>query len=1460
MRIYLLTTLILIIRIAGYAASEPTIDQITSNNGLSHNTVRCMLQDKTGFIWFGTLNGLNRYDGIKIKTIIPETKNPNSLSSGKIKELYEDSRGHIWIRTYSDVFHCYDPQTESFLPIFNSKDELLIRHNYFYEDKDKNIWLGSSTNGCMRISLNDDKISISNFREGDATYPLPSNTVNDIYQDSKKNTWILSSSGIVRLNASGKFINEVKITGNEVFIDIHEINQIIFLIGSSGKIYRFNLKNNKFEKNLLTTGLTEIQSSSVHADNFIMLASRNQGIYLLNTKNGQVTTDIQLFGNAIRGEIILSKDNAGGSWISNSTGQVWRIDKQLKTINLNLIPKALMMLIDYERYQFVADNHGNIWIITYGNGLFSYNLQTAKLTQYRYSTVSDRLNSNYLLSLISDKHGNIWVGTENGGVNKLSFTNRNVMHVYTDPGNAVRNGNVIRTLLEDRNSNIWVGTKAGNLYRYNSTLSEKMTIFENNFNIYSMFEDNSGTIWLGTRRNGMYSLKDGDINKLTNYKQSDKQGSLSDNNIFSIAKDRKDRIWVATFGGGVNVKVNPEGNEGFRKFFFDDFYYRYTRHILLDSKGKMWVGTSHGVLRFYPDSLLVNKDAYEYFSFESQDESSLSNPEVKLIFEDSKNNIWLATSGGGLNLFTGISENGNGTFKAFKNQQGIATDNIMAILEDEEGNLWVSTEMGIQKFNHQTGIFQYYKFSNDFTSNIFSETAATRCRDGRMVWGSLNGLIAFKPSEVISENKSRNKTFITGISIFNDYASIARKNAPLNVSSTFAENVKLKYSDQVFHIEFSTLNFNDPKSNQFRYILESYEKRWNISSGENNVATYRNVPPGNYIFKVKSINSEGEWDDDYTSIEVIISPPYWKSPLAWVIYFVLAIVLIYFGIRLALNFYRLDNAVKVERQLTDYKLRFFTNISHEFRTPLTLIKGSIETLMELKPKMTDSLGKLVDDIDKNTSHLMRLIEQLLEFRKLQNNKQKLNLQRVEAVSFLKEIFNSFENVASKTNIRYNFIAGENTVPIYFDKNKVDKIVFNLLSNAFKFTPRGGKIDLEIEPDHDAHVLKISVSDNGIGIPREKQEMLFSRFMQINFSQQGTGIGLHLVSEFCALHKGKVSYRENEGCGSMFTVEFPLDSAVYQPDDFVTEEIKATGDTESNETYHLSEFIQDNQSELLLELLPIVPVAGKKYKILIIDDNDDIRDFLENKLNPYFEIITAPDGTIGIQKSIADDPDLIICDVMMPGMNGFDLTKKLKDDFETCHIPVVLLTAYTSDEHQSEGVEAGADAYITKPFSMKFLMMQINKLLEKRERLHIHYAVSSAIVTGNSEDDDKQTRPEVFADENDKPVLLEKDYHFLQVMEEILEKNLTDPEFTVDEFAKMMNTGRTLFFKKIKSLTGYSPNEFVRMRRMQKAAELLKTFKYNVSEVSYMVGINDPFYFSKCFKSQFGCSPSKFLNS
>ena len=1418
--------ILILITTSVYAENQPIIELVNSNNGLSHNTIRCMIEDRTGFLWFGSLNGLNRYDGIKIKSLKPDRLNPASISSGKIKELHQDSFGHIWVRSYNDDMECYDPHTEKFLSLYANKANKSIKYNSFYEDRQKNIWLGSVNAGCVKISFNKENISSTIFNTNTNQSGLPANTIFDIFQDSKLNTWILTSKGIA-LYKNNTIVNLTGILKDgSGFKKAYELNKKIYFVSLKGVILIYDPNTNKFLTSQPLNISSVLETTALGSDK-ILISTTDNGIFVYNTTLGQFSTADNLYGERITGKASFQSDQFGNVWTCNSSGNLWKLSPVGgKSVKINVIPPNILLLIDQERYKFLGDKYGKVWIATYGNGLFCYNTISGAINHYISDKNGEGLASNFLLSMVLDKNNNIWVGTEDMGVNKLSFPNPNVQIFYPDPNKRIINGNVVRAFLEDKNHNIWVSTKAGNLYKYDQTLSHKSIIFENGYNVYNMYQDNSGSIWLATKRFGIVELKNAELSQAVYYKNSSNPGSLSQNTVFSLTKDKKDRLWAATFGGGVCVKLKQQGTDCFRTYFKDDEWVRFTHHIFMDKNGDMWVATTNGVLRFNPDKLLNNPKAYKHYTFNVKNKNCLSNPEVSYTFQDSKGNIWLGTAGGGLNKFLGEGTDGNGIFEVFNNKQGIANDNIMAIQEDKTGCLWISTEGSLHKFNPKTSLFQTFKFSDDFSSNIFSESANLTCKDGRMLWGTQNGFYIFNPGKIEQTLKEKNKLCLTGFYIFDQDAKIDSKNAPLRQSVTFADKIELKASDKVFDIEFSKLNL----------------------SGTLNKAIYRNVPPGQYTFKVKGMNSEGVWDSESTNLEIIISPPFWLSPLAYLVYIILILAITYFTFQLIFKFYKLNNAVSMERQLTDYKLRFFTNISHEFRTPLTLIKGSVDTLNELKTKMADPLQHLVSDLEKNTAHLLRLIDQLMEFRKFQNNKQKLYLQLTDAITFLNDIFESFSNVAERSNIQYRYIHINPEISVYLDRNKVDKIVFNLLSNAFKFTPRGGSISLVAEVKKQEQILLIKVIDTGIGIPKEKQNLLFSRFIQINFSSNGTGVGLSLVNEFTLLHKGTVQFTENEGGGSVFSVEFSLDKDTYSKEDFVEEKTVVFKKDDKEHVHNLSEFFDNNTNESLLNLIPLEQSAGIKYKILVIDDNDDIRDFLYEKLSPYFNIILAEDGDIGLKKSIEEDPDLIICDVMMPGMNGFELTKKLKDDFATCHIRVILLTAYISDDHNKEGIEAGADAYISKPFSMAHLMLQINKLIEKREKLQQYYANTEIIAE------------EVIAQDVNDLAIPDKDNQFLILVEQILEKHLTNPEFSVDEFAQMTYTGRTLFFKKIKYLTGYSPNEFIRYRRMKKAAELLKTYKHNVSEVSYMVGINDPFYFSKCFKAQFGCSPSHYINS
>ena len=550
---------------------------------------------------------------------------------------------------------------------------------------------------------------------------------------------------------------------------------------------------------------------------------------------------------------------------------------------------------------------------------------------------------------------------------------------------------------------------------------------------------------------------------------------------------------------------------------------------------------------------------------------------------------------------------------------------------------------------------------------------------------------------------------------------------------------------------------------------------------------------------------------------------------AYLFYFLVVVIVLYVAFCLIRNFNNLRNRIQVETQLTEYKLMFFTNISHEFRTPLTMIQGALEKIESLN-KIPKEMVYPIQLMNKSTNRMLRLINQLLEFRKMQNNKLSLMLEETDVMVFFYDIYRSFKETADDKQIDFHFAPSTSSYKMFVDQSKLDKIVYNLLSNALKYTPKGGKVVFAIIVNEEVGKLFISVSDNGVGIPKEKQGELFSRFMQSGFSHNSVGIGLHLTYELVNVHKGSISFDENEGGGSVFTVILPLDSSVYGKNDFLVSSILQE-----------ESFVHEQcDTYLTVNHDSVTPDPLNKKRILIIEDDGDVRKFLETELGIYFEIISEPDGLSGLQKAQSFEVDLIICDVLMPGMNGFDVTRKLKRDFETSHIPIILLTAMSTSENKLEGVESGADAYITKPFSSRLLLARIFQLIEQREKLKRKFS-----------NDPAMTSQALCSTELDRK--------FGEKLQTILEKQLDNPEFTIEDFASAVGVSRAAFFRKVKGVTGYTPNEYMRILRMKRAMELLQEGIYNVSEIAYKVGMNDPLYFSKCFKSHFGAPPSAYLH-
>ena len=1392
-------------------------ESITTKDGLSQNTIRCMLQDSRGFMWFGTFNGLNRYDGREFIVMLPEFGVP-SLKENRIKNLVEDHNGGLWVQTNSDFMDFYNSRSGAFVDYLKKNTP----HNYknIMVAKNGDIWLWGTQNGCCRVKFENGQPETTFFDKDN----INSNITNFVFECPDNTIWIGTDKGLV------KYAEETisfRLTANDDYNyhSVIEMGKNIYFFTHNNKVIVFDKlkKSYLYDININAQNNLKINNTAALDDSKILITTRNK-TFILDINSSKTISAESYFQGHNPNNAYLITDNKKNVWIYNKSGNIWQYrneDHQFRAHKL--IPETILPQIDLERYAIHHDSRNIIWITTYGNGLFAFDQNTGIANHYTESN-SD-LRSDYLLSITEDQSGEIWVGTEHAGIIKISLTNYNNKVFYPDKNKLNTANKIIRTVWEDRNGDIWVGTKSGNIYIVDKDLENKQTVSLHKGMPYAIAEDTTGNKWIGTKGGGVMIFPADRKSAPEIYVNNPADiYSLSNDNIYAILCDSKGRMWLGTFGEGLLLCERRNGKLQFKKFpSISSVQYR-MRCLIQDSSGTIWIGGNNGVTLFNPDEILKDATAYTNLSFDNNDPESLNNSEVKTIFEDSHGRIWLGTSGGGLNLAIKGKTLEKTIFKHYSSEEGLINNVVQAILEDDENNLWISTEGGISKFNTKTNIFENISFSNNWEGDLFCEASCFKRKNGELMFGSYDGLYIFNPASL--ENSSYiPPVTITGLKINGNIVSPNDPGSPLKISISETRQIKLRHNQNSFNIEFASLNFHDSYSNRYTYILENYEKTWNPITNYN-VATYRNIPIGKYVFKVKGCNSSGVWNETITELEVIVVPPFWKSSQAIALYLLLSIVICFFAAKLIIRMNQLHNAVEVEKQLTDYRLRFFTNISHEFRTPLTIIRGTIESLTSID-SIPPIATKHIKTLDKSSNILMRLIDQLLEFRRLQNNKMELKLEKTETVGFFNDIYNIFRESAEKKKIDFRFISNKESYEMLLDKGKMDKIAYNLLSNAFKYTPEEGKINMEIFFDTEKDLFSLRVSDSGIGIPKEKQSMLFIRFNQINYSSSGTGIGLHLTSELAGVHKGNIQYVESELGGAGFLVTIPLSDRHYDSDDIIA--TPATSSSRPPET-------EENPSE---EILPRKTL--KNYNVLVVEDDEGVRAFLKDQLGEYFTVSTAENGLQGLEKAMKEQPNLIVCDVMMPEMDGFEVTRRLKTEFQTCHIPVILLTAHSSQDHQMEGIEAGADAYITKPFSMKYLKTRIIKLMEQRETLQQKFAKEPGLLSSTIYTTDK-------------------DMDFLEKIHQIIENNIDNPEFNVDQFALSANLGRTVFYKKIKGITGYSPNEYLRVMRMKKAAELLTTTNLNVSEISYRVGINDPFYFSKCFKAQFGKSPSQFVKS
>jgi len=1397
-----------------HASVEIRSNKLTTGDGLANNSIRYMFQDSKGFMWMGTVNGLSYYDGNSFVSIYPDPNLPVSLADPRIRNMEEDSNGFLWIATLSSLYSCYDLKHGRFVD-FTGCGEYKQSYSKKIIASDQSIWLWDNNNGCRRVVYQDGQFSSQAYKKELGN--LSSDEVLFVYEsnDSPGHVWIGTRQGLWKYH-EGKL--EAMDTQGESWEHIFSYDQYTCIITGKKEIYRHSLSNNRLEKiaSLTELGDTGVITGSLRLQHqWVMFTAT--GSYILDPVTGKLRRFSRL--NIKNGNV--TRDNKGNAWVHNYTGNVWYVNTSTGDIKpFQFLSSEHLGYIDVERYSIIHDSRDIIWITTYGNGLFAYDLNTGGLQHFTFEVShSSHINSNYLQYIIEDRSGGIWVSSEFSGLSHLEILNKGTLRIYPNGENASDRSNTIRMLLRGKNGNVFMANRMGTLYEYDAGLKNILRKEKFTHNVYSMCEDNEGQLWLGMRGIGLRIGPD------QWYRHNSKDpGSLSNDNVYLIYRDRKGRMWIGTFGGGLNLAVKTDNGYQFKHFFQDSYGEKRVRVIQEDRNGMMWVGTNNGIYIFHPDSLIHAPK--NYILYNHVNETFPSN-EIRCLVNDHEGNMWIGTTGTGFAICNPGDDYQHLTFDCYSMKDGLPNGVIQSIVEDQDHKMWIATEYGISRFTPATKQIENYYFSSYTLGNVYSENTACINTDGRLLFGTNYGLVALDTHKVENIEKPVSTVF-TGLHINGTHMLPGMEDSPLDETMSYTRELKLKHYQNSFVIAFSTFNFLSGAS-KYSYRMPPYDSEWSIPSAQN-LATYRNLPPGKYQLQVKACNVAGMWGKEST-LEIIIAPPFWQTTWAYLIYLVLIGIAGYFSFHIIRNFNRLRNRIAIEKQLTEYKLEFFTNISHEFRTPLTLIQGALNKLVNIEnpPK---EMQRPLRTMDKSTRRMLRLINQLLEFRKMQKSKLALSLEETDVIAFLYEIFLSFKDTSESKHMDFSFEPSQPSYKMYIDKGNLDKVTYNLLSNAFKYTPSNGKIIFKVDILEDKQQLRIQVIDNGIGIPKEKRSELFKRFMQSSFSHSSVGVGLHLTHELVNVHKGSISYEDNEGGGSVFTVILPTNSEIYQEKDFLVPNQLLI---EEEEQQHAKEFIREEKPEDTFQP-PVDPL--NKRKVLIIEDDTDIREFLKEEVGIYFEVEVAADGTSGFEKASTYDADLIICDVLMPGMSGFEVTRKLKNEFTTSHIPIILLTALDIEEKYQEGIESGADAYITKPFNVSLLLARIFKLIELRDKLRQKYSnepgLAHSIICTN-----------------------DKDQKFSAKLNEVLNEHMTDTEFSVNDFAGIMGLGRTVFYKKVRGVTGYSPYEYLRVMRLKKAAEMLLTEDLTIAEVAYSVGINDPFYFSKCFKNQFGVSPSAY---
>ena len=1401
-----LHTLFLLLTIAIDIAAQPIcqVKHFSVSDGLAQGNVMSILQDQKGLVWFSTWNGLNKFDGYTFKTYKTSQESKYAFGSNRMGTISESKYGDIWCPTYDGQACLFDVETEKFIDVLqpielSTKQTNNVTRIYSLE---KGIaWILCESGYAFRVDEQLCKKGEGITLYSASNHNLKGNQIFNIYQDSEEDEWILTDKGV-------SIIGKKTLDTDFPFQFITQIKETIYLIAENDKLARYDFHTKKLKFVDIPYPHHKINNVTTIGKDMLALGTDNGVILYSIPKNSFQQIDIRT---------ATQTSNDVESVYQDHLGDIWIFSKDPGIVHLNLVTNEKEHLFTPKdeiikhgrksRKLIFEDNAKNLWLLpTEGN--FCYYDRKERTLKPLLTDINNpkSIFSPLVRSYTLDNQGNCWFATARG-VEKLCFFPQSYQFNLTDYEAETR------AFLQDSNKRLWTASKSnyiqifapdGNLVGYLSKqgniIKEKQSFYNG---VYSILEDKDGNIWLGTKEIGLFQLKKTGANHYSIHHfehQTNDPYSLSSNSIYAIFQDSRNNIWIGCYGGGLNLLA--QAKDGKVSFIHSNnelrnypiAYGMKVRNIAEAPGGVILVGTTNGLLTFSNNFERLEEIKFYRNIRRPGDKNSLSANDIMHIYTDKNKTTYIISFTGGVNkVISPNLLNENIQFRNYDKNNGLASDLALSMIEDTQNQLWVVSEIALSKFDPAKETFENYELSSIYQEFNFSEALPIINARNQIILGTDKGFLEVSPE------KMRKSSYVPPIV----FTGLKIQGHLTDHSIDNLEELELEPSQRNVTFQFAALDYVNPKGILYAYRLQGLEKEWN-EADNNRSASYINLPAGKYQLQIKSTNSDGVWVDNVRTLSIHVLPTFWETYWAWLLYFILFILFTASIVYVLFYIYRLRHRVDMEQQLANIKLRFFTDISHELRTPLTLISSPVTEVLENEP-LSPSAREHLTLVHQNTERMLRLMNQILDFRKIQNQKMKLLIEETDLIPLLQKVMSSFKLIAEEKNINYQLTSTIQSVYSWVDRDKFEKIFFNLLSNAFKYTPTDKSITVNITTKE--KTVEIEVADEGIGIAVEKQHSLFQRFESLvkqNILQPSSGIGLSLVKEMVEMHHGTITVNSQPGIGSRFTVSLPLQREIFEEDvqvEFIL------NDSQSSAPHPVDSMKAPEEVEEKEDL----ETNSDGFSILVVEDNEELKAFLKSILSENYTVITASNGEEGLQHAVDDLPDLIISDVMMPVMDGLEMIRQIKENNNICHIPIIVLSAKASLDDRIAGLEQGIDDYITKPFSATYLKTRVASLLRQRKALQELYM--NRLMEGKNTSSPDPLTPS-------QPQITPYDEQFMKKVMAYMEEQMDNAELTIDEFAEQLMLSRTIFYRKLKSIVGLTPVDFIREIRIKRAVQLL----------------------------------------